>query len=475
VSWTVILPLAELTWILLASVIIIMQRRSATATLAWLFALALLPIIGIIVYWLIGPQRLRRRRLQRGLSREVVRAAVAGLADARASAPALARLSLVPMRLGEPPPLPALDITPYFDGDAAFRDMFAAIEAAQHHVHLEYYIWEPDRLGTRLRDLLCQKARDGVEVRLVVDGTGAGGLKRRWRKPLYAAGVRFAWFNPLTFKFWRRRRADFRTHRKILVCDGTIGFTGGMNVSDDHCAEFGPAYWRDTHLSFRGPAVWTLQRAFFEDWHYASGELPHVEPVYFPPAPPEAIASDDGDAVQVVSSGPDDPAYAVHKAFFAAITSARHRLWLTTPYFIPDEPIMMALAVAALSGVDVRVVVPRKSDSKVVDLAARSYFAELLTVGVKIYEYEPRFIHAKTFVVDDALAIISTANLDNRSFKLDFELAALVYGEHLTNQLAAQFIVDQAASRPVLPSDLERQPFLTRLGQSAARLLSPLL
>ena len=473
-SWAVIIPLAELTWILLAGVLIIMQRRTATATLSWLFALALLPIIGMIVYWLIGPQRLRRRKLQRGLSREVVRAAVAGLADARASAPALARLSLVPMRLGEPPPLPARDITPYFDGDAAFRAMFAAIEAAQHHVHLEYYIWEPDQLGTRLRDLLCKKAKQGVEVRLVVDGTGAGGLKRRWRKPLYAAGVRFAWFNPLTFKFWRRRRADFRTHRKILVCDGAIGFTGGMNVSDDHCEEFGTSYWRDTHVGFRGPAVWALQRSFFEDWHYASGELPHVERVYFPPEP-EVASETESDAIQVVSSGPDDVAYAVHKAYFAAITSARQRLWITTPYFIPDDPIMMALAVAALSGVDVRVVVPRKSDSKVVDLAARSYFAELLAVGVKFYEYEPRFIHAKTMVVDDTLAIIATANLDNRSFKLDFELAALMYGASMTNQLAAQFLVDQEASRPVAPSDLERQPFLTRLGQSSARLLSPLL
>ena len=473
VSLPLLLTLAELGWILVAGAVIIMQRRSATATLAWLFALALLPVVGFIVYWLIGPQRLSRKKLRRATSRDAVRAAMAGLAEARSSAPDHARLSLIPMGLGEAPPLPARDIRPFFDGESAYRAIGAAIEAAQHHVHVEYYIWEPDGIGTRLRDLLIAKARAGVEVRLVVDATGAAGLKRGWRRPLREAGVQFAWFNPITFKFWRRRRADFRTHRKIVVCDGVVGFTGGMNVADAHSAEFGPGYWRDTHLGFAGPAVAALQRAFLEDWAYARGTLPTLDTAYFPVEDLRQLGAHD--AVQVVGSGPDDPAYAVYKTYFAAITAARQRLWITTPYFIPDDAIMTALAVAALARVDVRVLVPKRGDSAIVDLAARSYFGELLAAGVKIYEYEPRFIHAKTMVVDDDLAIVATANLDNRSFRLNFELAALVYGGALTDQLARAFVDDLAAARPVSAADLARQSFRRRLGQASARLLSPLL
>ncbi|MBK9030873.1 MAG: cardiolipin synthase [Myxococcales bacterium] len=472
-SWTLILTLLELVWIIVAGIVVVLQRRSATSTLAWLFALAFLPVVGFVIYWVIGPQRLTRKKLARRVSRQVVRAAMAGLAEARTSAPEHARLSLVPLGLGEAPPLPAVHITPYFDGDSTYRAICAAIEAATHHVHLEYYIWEPDVIGTRLRDLLIAKAKAGVEVRMLVDATGSAGLRRGWRRPLYQAGVQFAWFNPITFKLWRRRRADFRSHRKIVVCDGVVGFTGGMNVADAHAAEFGPNYWRDTHLRFDGPAVASLQRAFLQDWYYASGTLPSQAVAYFP----EVSVPDDehGDAVQVVASGPDEPGYAVHKTYFAAITSARSRLWITTPYFIPDDAIMTALAVAALGRVDVRVLVPKKGDSRVVDLAARSYFAELLAAGVKIFEYEPRFIHAKTMVIDDDLAIVATANLDNRSFRLNFELAAVVYGQHLVGQLAAAFVEDLRSARAIVADELARQRFRTRLGQASARLLSPLL
>ncbi len=471
-SWPVILTLAEIAWILVAGTAIVMQRRSAAATVAWVLAVALLPLVGFVIYWLIGPQRLRRTKLARVASAQQVAAALAGLEEAKLSAPEHARVSLVPLGLGEAPPLAAHAITPYLDGRSAYAAICAAIEAARHHVHLEYYIWEPDGIGTRLRDLLIAKARAGVEVRMLVDGTGAVGLRRGWRAPLYAAGVQFAWFNPLTLKLWRRRRADFRTHRKIVVCDGALGFTGGMNIADAQSEEFGPGYWRDTHLSFRGPAVWSLQRAFLHDWAYATGVKPSLGAEYFPD---DALAADEQDAISIVGSGPDDPRFAVHKTLFAAITAARRRVWITTPYFIPDDAIMTALQVAALARVDVRVLVPKRGDSAVVDLAARSYFAELLAAGVKIYEYEPRFIHAKTMVVDDDLAIVATANLDNRSFRLNFELAALVYGAALNARLARAFIDDLEHARPVALADLDRQSFRRRLGQASARLLSPLL
>jgi cardiolipin synthase len=467
------LSVAELLWIVFISIVLIMQRRTAAATLAWIFALIFLPGVGLLFYLVIGPQRLARRKLRRRLGRKSIHAATEGMLGARAGSPSHARLAQVPIAARELPPLPASNVTALLDGKTAYDSIFSAIAAAKKHVHVEYYILEPDRAGERLRALLIAQAKAGVEVRLVLDGTGSLNVRERWLAPLREAGVEVAWFNPINlFRLWFSR-PDFRTHRKIVVCDGLVGFTGGMNLAECHSSEFTEHYWRDTHVRFEGEAVWALQRAFLEDWHYATArEIPEIAR-YFPPS----ASSDDNpnDAVQIVGSGPDTNDFAVHKTFFAAITSARKRLWLTTPYFIPDETISQALAVAALSGVDVRVIVPERGDSRIVDLAARSYFDELLEVGVKFYSYTPRFIHAKTIVVDDDLSIVSTANLDNRSFKLDFELAAIVYGAPLATTLAEAFLEDQRHCREVRIGESKKLPWTERLGQATARLLSPLL
>ncbi len=475
-TW-LIFTVVELVWIVGMGTVIVLQRRSAAATLAWLMVLGFLPVIGFVIYRVIGPQRLNRRKLKRAVGRRAVESAVAGLTEARESAPAHARLALVPIGSGEAPPLAATGIEAYTDGRSAYAAILAAIAAATHHVHLEYYIWEPDRIGTRLRDLLIERAQAGVEVRMIVDGTGSAKLKKKWLAPLRAAGVQVMWFNKITIRAVRRsRRADFRTHRKIVICDGVVGFTGGMNITDPHSEEFGPGYWRDTHLKFEGKAVSAMQRTFFEDWHYTSEVIPTLSSAYFPLVATTTDADPDvTDAVQVVSSGPDTDVFAIHKTFFAAIGSARSRAWITTPYFIPDESITMALSSAALQRIDVRLIVPREGDSRIVDLAARSYFDELLRCGVRIYEYTPRFIHAKTMVIDDELAIVGTANLDNRSFKLNFELAAVVYGSKLATRLAEVFVDDLTACHEVHLNELALTGFWRRLGQASARLLSPLL
>jgi len=477
VEWKLILAVLEILWVLGIGMVIVMQRRSAAATLAWLFALGLLPIVGLVIWRTIGPQRLDRRKLKRAVGRRAIEAALAGLSEARESAPAHARLAMVPIGTGEAAPLAARGIVLYTDGRAKYAAMLEAIAAAQHHIHLEYYIWEPDTIGTRVRDALIERAKAGVEIRMLIDGTGSAKLKKKWLKPLWASGVDVKWFNPLGVRsIRRRRRADFRTHRKIMVCDGIVGFTGGMNVADAHSEEFGPGYWRDTHMRFEGKAVSAMQRAFLEDWFYACDVVPQLSPAFFPPVPDDSdLPPEERDAIQIVSSGPDTDAFAIHKTYFAAIGAARSRLWITTPYFIPDEPIAMALAAAALQRVDVRVIVPRKGDSRIVDLAARSYFEEMLRAGVRLYEYEPRFIHAKTMVIDDELAIVATANLDNRSFRLNFELAAVIYGTTVAAKLAETFVEDQAASSEVTLGALAVQKFVTRLGQASARLLSPLL
>jgi cardiolipin synthase len=268
----------------------------------------------------------------------------------------------------------------------------------------------------------------------------------------------------------RTRRIDFRSHRKIVVCDGRVAFTGGMNVMDAQSAELSPKYWRDTHLRLEGSAALAIQRVFVEDWLFATGAAPPRMAELFP-TPGEAGRH----VVQVVASGPDRPELPIHDTFFALVNHARTRLWLTTPYFVPTEALVTALCTTARRGVDVRLIIPRKSDSLLIDLAAHSYVPELLASGVKVFEYLPRFIHAKTMVVDDDIAVVGTANLDNRSFRLNFELVTLLYDVALTTRLASAFEADQAESRPLARIPLDHQKLPRRLGESLARLLSPLL
>jgi cardiolipin synthase len=285
-----------------------------------------------------------------------------------------------------------------------------------------------------------------------------------------AAGIEVAVFNPVRLLRLRLRRPDFRTHRKIIVCDGRIGFTGGMNITDDHCETFCTTYWRDTHMRLDGAAVWPLQRLFAEDWYYVTDAMCPVDADTFP-LPARAGTH----IVQIVGSGPDSDAFAIHKVLFTAINQATARCWLTTPYFVPDEALLAALIGAGLRHVDVRLIVPKKGDSRLVDMAARSYFPELLAAGVRVFEYEPRFIHAKTLLCDDDIGVIGTANLDNRSFRLDFEVAAVVFGADINRTLATAFETDLRASREIKRGDYDKQRLRTRFGQASARLISPLL
>lgn len=457
-------------WVIAVGIVIILQRRSAAATLAWLLALIFLPVIGLIIYRVIGPLRLERKKLKRVASRRAVGEAVAALAALDDGNVEHVQLATISMELGEAPPLRADDLTVYLDGAAKYEAMLAAIAAAKHHVHLEYYIWEPDTIGTALRDALVERAKAGVKVRMLVDGTGSNNLSKRFLAPLRAAGVEIATFNPVRLLKLRLRRPDFRTHRKITVCDGTVAFTGGMNISDDHSEKYGADYWRDTHLRVVGAAAWPLQRLFLEDWYFATDVLCPIDAEMFP-----TPTRDGSHLVQIIGSGPDSSAFAIHKVLFTAINQSTSRCWLTTPYFVPDEALLMALVTAGLRDVDVRLLVPKKGDSRLVDMAARSYFPELLAAGVRVYEYESRFIHAKTLVCDDDVAIIGTANLDNRSFRLNFEVAAVIYGGTINFGLAEAFTRDLEGSRELASGDYERQPLARRLGQATARLISPLL
>lgn len=467
--WT-IATIIEVIWVIVSALGLVLERRSPVATLAWIFVLAWMPAIGFVVYFFFGPRRLRRKKLRRLASKRRLREAAADV-DEEADDPLRTQLSWLAVAAGESPALRARRVELFTEGQECYASMAQAIDAAQHHVHVEYYIWEPDTIGTRLRDQLARRAKEGIEVRFLVDGLGSYSLSDRWLEPLVSAGAEVAVFNPVTLMRLRPQRANFRTHRKIVVVDGDIGFTGGINVDDVHTAEVKKEKaWRDTHLRFEGSAVRALGRVFLEDWTFATERPPPTGARYL-----KRASSEGEHLVQVVASGPDLDTFAIHKMLFAAITTARRRVWLTTPYFVPDESMLTAIETAAMRKVDVRILCPSHGDSRLVDLAARSYFPDLLRVGVKIFEYQPRFIHAKTLVVDDDLAIVGTANCDNRSFRLNFEVVAAVYGPEIAARLGAAFEDDLVHAREVRPRALAREPLIQRFAEGLARLLSPIL
>jgi cardiolipin synthase len=473
---TALLSLAWLLWIGLVAVGLILERRSPAATLAWLLALLFMPYFGFLVYLLFGPRRLYRRRRRYGRARARLiqsthrlpqdRTAPARFPEARLER----QLALLLERLGQGAPAPAASVVLLETGDDCFRAIAAAIAAASHHVHLEYYMWQPDRVGTWLRDLLIDKARAGVEVRLLLDAIGSDRTSHRFVRPLLEAGGKFAWFNPISLRRLRPNHVNFRTHRKIVVCDGRVGFTGGINISADHSADHsGRDAWRDTHLRLEGEPVRRLQFIFLEDWYFATDRAP-FDPAFFPDCPEPAA----GSWLQVVESGPDNDRQAIAKFYFAAIAGARRRIALATPYFVPSEALTAALATAALRGVEVRILAPRHSDSRLVTAAARSYYDELAGAGVHIYEYGPAMLHAKLLLVDERIAAVGSANFDNRSLALNFEVMAVLYDAGLAARLTDSFATDlRLASRYLRPG--RRARLGQRLVESTARLLSPLL
>lgn len=473
---TALLSLAWLLWIALVGVGLILERRSPAATLAWLLALLFMPYVGFLVYLLFGPRRLRRRRLRYGRARDRLiqsthrlrrdRATPVGFPDTDLER----QLALLLERVGQGAPAPAASVALLETGDTCFQAIEAAIETVTHHVHLEYYLWQPDRVGIRLRDLLVEKARAGIEVRLLLDAIGSDHTSNRFLRPLQDAGGMTAWFNPISLRRLRPNHINFRSHRKIVVCDGRTGFTGGINVSDNHSgAHSGSAAWRDTHLRIEGEPVHRLQFIFLEDWYFATDHAPFT-PEFFPDSP----QASNGPWLQIIESGPDDNRHAIAKFYFAAIAGARRQISLVTPYFVPNEALTTALIVASLRGVEVRVLAPKRSDSWLVTAAARSYYDELASAGVQIHEYGPPMLHAKLLVVDERIAAVGSANFDNRSLALNFEVMAAIHDTGLATRLTESFEIDlRHASRYVKPG--RRATSGQRLGEATARLLSPLL
>ena len=450
---------------------IILQKREPVATLSWLMGLALLPFVGFLVYAVFGPHRIRRQSRRR--HRAKTAQPTPGEAAGHDPFSELARLAQVSTGL---PATTAMDVRLLVDGSATYEAIFQAVREARERIHLEYYIFEPDRTGTALRDLLVERARAGVKVRLLLDAVGSVACTRRFFAPLIEAGGEFAWFHPMrVLRVWQRPWVNLRTHRKIVVVDDHIGFTGGINITDDENDALNDDAFRDLHMRIEGDAVHSLQTVFVEDWAYATEDPGFSENFFKSTSTSKTGTTKPGKiAAQVVVSGPDSPWEPIHRLYVSAIHSACRRVWLVTPYFVPGEAAMMALTSAAQGGLDVRLLVPKMSDSKLVTWAARSYFDRLLAAGVCIYEYGPRMLHTKALLVDDEIAMIGTANFDARSFRLNFEVAMLIRNTQITSQLA-DLIQGDLKQAPQVQNERKRSLWTVRLPEALARLLSPLL
>ena len=478
IPWLAIAVIAYFAWVAIACATILMSRRTPQSTLAWIFAFIALPVVSGIYYAMFGPRRLKRRRQRYGVARKRAETVSRHLRDSACdSGPELLAdaksLAEVGRRLNQGVPTIASAVTLLDNGDEKMKALARAINEARHHIHLEYYIWEPDRVGTHFRDLLVAARGRGVEVRVLYDYAGSPNVNRAFWKPLADAGGEVLVFNPLRFSLASINLGNFRTHRKIAICDGMVGFLGGINMHDPESAtRSGSKAWRDQHVAITGEPVRKVQRLFLENWTYAGGTFrlsAKTTPLYFP----SAKQACEGTAVQILASGPDDDNAPLLAFYLAALSTANKRVWIETPYLIPDEPLETALRVAYLRGVEVQIIVPLHGDSKLVTMASHTYCDSLHKAGIQVFLYGPPMLHAKTMIVDDTVAIVGTANMDNRSFRLNFELAAAFYDAKVIKRLAERFEEDRSHSKAF--SRRRRGARFNQVLESIARLTSPVL
>jgi cardiolipin synthase A/B len=450
----------------------IARRNGVEGTLAWIFAILAFPGIGAIAYLLLATPGVGRTTRRKRMTRETVRQAIAErirLAPGILPPEEGSILNLAASLTGLLPSV-GNDVELLAENEYAFERIEGALLGANRSIWAEYYIIGNDETGHRFLDLLAGKAREGVEVRLLYDAFGSLRIDGKRLAAIRAAGGRAEVFLPMN-PLRRRWAVHLRNHRKMIVVDGEVGFTGGMNIANEYSGsarKSGGVSFRDTFLMLRGPSVIDLAQTFAEDWSFATGESLEL--------PPPRLAGPDGTSVvAVVPSGPDQERNAMRLVYFAGIASARERCYLTSPYFIPDEPTIQALVSTAMRGVDVRVLVPRNCDLPLLQPAARSYYPALIRGGIRIFEYMPATLHAKALVVDGTWGIVGSANVDVRSFRLNFELGALVVDPQFARSLEERFLGDLEQSVEVRTEDILARGLPARLWEGTARLLSPLL
>jgi cardiolipin synthetase len=449
-----------------------MDNRQPAKTMAWMLVLMFIPFLGIILYIFFGQNTRKERKIwQQSLDQLTKRSMLEFVEQKDFNIPEEYRtISNLFMNQNLALPFKNNEVEIYTSGYDFFPSLLMEIGKAEHHIHIDTFIISDDPLGRIIADALIDKAKQGVEVRLIYDDVGS------WRTPnsfftrMRNEGIEVYAFMPVRFPAFTSR-VNYRNHRKICVIDGEVGFIGGMNIARRYVQGTPKQSWRDTHVKLTGAAVYGLQRAFLVDWYFVSKVL-ITERSYYP----EIIIGQNNSLVQVVTSSPTSLWPEIEQGYVRILTNAKHYVYMETPYFLPTDPILFAMRVAALSGVDVRLMIPYETDTKIVEWASRSYVIEASKAGVKILLYRKGFNHSKLLVSDDAMATIGSTNVDFRSFENDFEANAFFYDKKIALQVKEVFLADQKDSIDL--DDVRRfikKPFLQRLWESFVRLLSPLL
>ncbi|MEK4230974.1 cardiolipin synthase [Solibacillus sp. FSL H8-0538] len=476
-----ILPIVTFLNISFALTLIFLERKDPSSSWAWILVLFFLPLVGFVFYLLLG-RKLRKKHLFRWEGSKDI--GIDKLIDFQIEAIKNDQLDyrtdhvkdynhLIYMNLTTNNSVLTQDndVVIYLDGTDKFEALIEDILAAKDHIHIQYYIFKVDNLGQRILNVLIKKVKQGVKVRILYDEMGSRGVRKRHFKDLTDVGGEVEVFFPSIFPMINPR-LNFRNHRKIVVIDGRIGYIGGFNVGDEYLgltSKFG--YWRDTHLRIEGSAVHPLQTRFILDWNQASTKQRiNYSERYFPAIPKKGEA-----AMQIISSGPDTEWEVIKNGYIKLITNAKKYVYIQSPYFIPDDSFLDAVKIATLSGIDVRIMIPNKPDHIFVFWATYSYVGQLVHAGAKIYHYAKGFIHAKMIVVDDEAASVGTANIDVRSFSLNFEVNAFIYDREIAHKLAEIFEQDILDCSELTVEIYENRSNIVKFKESISRLLSPIL
>ncbi|MBW6515244.1 MAG: cardiolipin synthase [Candidatus Cloacimonetes bacterium] len=459
-------------------IVLIMENRSPSKTLAWILLLVFLPIVGFIMYLIFG-RNFRKKKIYAHKEysdyeklRKIDEINLDHPYNTTAESmkePAIALITKLLENNNKAFLTYKNRLDVYTDGEQAINAIFEAIEGAKESVHLEFFIIKSDETGEKLKDLLLKKAAEKVQVRLLYDSVGSWNISGKYIRLLEKGGIKTAGFTPVDFPFISSKW-NYRNHRKITIVDGKTGFLGGINIADRYMHKdkyYG--FWRDTQLKIEGEAVHSLQAIFNNDWSFTTGEN-LLNDNYF-----REQHIDDTNPVQIITSGPDSDWESIMQGYFAMITLATTEINIVTPYLILNESMLTAIKVSALSGVRVRLIVPCKPDHHLVFWAARSYFQELMETGVEIYEYQNGFIHSKYITVDGIFSSIGSANMDIRSFLHNLEVNAFLFSKELTNRLNYVFEEDLQNSTKIKLEEYMKRNYLNRAKESFNRLFSPLL
>lgn len=474
-AYIVLLAMFFLLNILSALSLVFIERKEPTTTWAWLIILIALPVIGFILYLLLG-QNLSRQKIfrEKKLADKIKRYKLKSNGDLPIHDSEINENyeDLILMNYNHSGAIYTTnnEVKIYTNGEDKFKDLFNDIREAKSFIHIEYYIFRYDELGKSLIKELREKVKDGVEVRFVIDGMGSKKITKKIIREIESYGIKISVFFPGVLPHINMR-INYRNHRKIVVIDGKIGYVGGFNVGDEYVnkgKQF--KFWRDTHIRIRGEAVSELNKRFILDWDYASGEKMGNMSMYFPNID---VIGEVG--IQIVSSGPDHMEEYIKNSYMKIINNAKNYVYIQTPYLVPDSPMMEAIKISALSGVDVRIIVPGAPDHFFMEWMLSANIGLLIEYGVKIYRYDNGFIHAKTIVADGEVCSIGTANLDIRSFKLNFEVNAFIYNEKVAKEQENIFLEDQLKSKLVIKEEYDKRSRNLKIKESLIRLLAPIL